>query len=1360
MFRQGSNSGNKRVTSGARLSYPNIVPSSPGSNKTLEMGRSSKMNPLSAMGIDYTITAPGGDPDYIMHLVNDVRKFSDVLLSLKEAFQSKENQECLQRLVDERLRELVHMLKAIISKHQALNSSEILGAAGTVIAKVKGVNFKDINKENKGKILGEIYTSIDTLAFTFGNVVSDFLMGDVDSGSRLGNPQARSHSFENLSEDSARCNQERNKLEDPPLSSPELYPVEQVDLLLLRNDSGVESALLYAKAWSKYTKDVLAWMEKRLSLDMECAKSFVKMAESAKAVTSQQDYMPFRDIYVSAFKNEIEYNQVLLQTSAALQTNKFVQPLLIRKNDLDKQRKEIKEQWQRELKKMSEAESAVKKARLLKMQKREEYEKARSSTSRTSRTEEEQPTAGGRTLEKKRRVEEEALQRAEEAHGQYKACVADLEAKKVGLSNVKSEILAQIRKLVFQCDLTLKAVTVNWFQMQQAQSGPLPVNYQSLFEQAKTYEPGQRYSEFVCSLPKERVWLESLSQDITAPSKTGMSLHKRSLSSTHSSHGNLSQGSVTSVDNHSADEVEGTVQPCKAKIAARHSNSSVDIQVRPQGSQRCWSLGSVSGGGMCSDSESAGGSSESRSMDSPTASPGDFKRRLPRTPSTGTMSSADDLDEREPSSPLDNGLAEIVMETASSPGPFRNAQMSKAALTHKLRKLRAPSKCRECDSLVVFHGAECEECSLACHKKCLETLAIQCGHKKLQGRLHLYGIDFAQVAKNSPDGIPFIIKKCTSEIESRALNIKGIYRVNGAKSRVEKLCQAFENGKDLVELSDLHPHDISNVLKLYLRQLPEPLILYRYYNDVIGLAKETQNMDETDSPMGKSSGEQLCLSIELKRVIFKIRDLLHQLPLAHYKTLQFLIAHLHRVTEQAEENKMTASNLGIIFGPTLIKPRQLEAEVSLSSLVDYPHQARMVEVLIKHNQMIFDVPLSSVSPTSPTATQTFPNIQDKEPKLSRHSRSLMDIKESAKIFKRHSSVISSAQLMEEVKTGENRAQTPAGEGSDMNGVGSTPVEMQKSTSAFSRLGASSRMVQLRPQHSKQVSRPISMPVDRLLNEHNSFNTAEHEPAAIQETPEPEKPSTPRLTNYNRNPFIDTQTLRRTWDKQYRHYDVTPRTAKIVANLPPSGVMDKAKSAETVPGTSSINLTPQSSPYTSSPDRVIRKDGTGQSSMAPITFRAPRMLKPPPGTFYKPQSGSQFRSFDFMTKTVSVSPTTTTGAVYTTAITIVPTMATANIATVSRTVDTPPTTPTISMTTATIVAKPTVTTTLSAGTVSVQTGGVEEGQSECDSLSHITLSPPQSPSSSAEELSPTENKPLYQRRSRRMHELEHREAHFV
>lgn len=104
--------------------------------------------------------------------------------------------------------------------------------------------------------------------------------------------------------------------------------------------------------------------------------------------------------------------------------------------------------------------------------------------------------------------------------------------------------------------------------------------------------------------------------------------------------------------------------------------------------------------------------------------------------------------------------------------------------------------------------------------------------------------------------------------------------------------------------------------------------------------------------------------------------------------------YYHRVAEQAEENKMTASNLGIIFGPTMIKPRQTDAEVSLSSLVDYPYQALMVELLVRHFQTVFDVSLLPGSDIT-TAGQASPRLtpQEKVQRLSRHSTSLMDIKE-------------------------------------------------------------------------------------------------------------------------------------------------------------------------------------------------------------------------------------------------------------------------------------------------------------------------------------------------------------------------------
>uniref|UniRef100_A0A671UED8 Rho GTPase-activating protein 29 n=1 Tax=Sparus aurata TaxID=8175 RepID=A0A671UED8_SPAAU len=1181
----GSGGGTKLPLGISRLSSSSLGSASPASAGSWVPGRVSKSGSVSSDSPDL----PASDPNYIMQLVSDVRKFADVLLQLKEVFNSKEHQDCLHHAVHERLGELLRVLKAIISKHQSLNSVDILSTAGTVIATVKGVNFKEVNEENKQKLFGEIYTAIDTLAFTFGNVVSDFLMGDVENGSVLGLPLTkRSRAiFYNL-----------------PRGIPVVFtgpspPVrpEEVDRTLQRQDSGVESALLYAKAWSKYTKELLAWVEKRLSMDIECAKSYAKMAESAKTLASQQEFMPFRETYMTAFKNDIEFSQLVLHTAAVLQSNKFMQPLLARKNELDKLRKEVKEQWQREQKKMHEADSALKKARLLQAQRQEEYEKAKVST---SRLEEEQIGGGGgaaaaKQLEKRRRLEEEALQKAEEAREHCKACQIDVGVKRVDLVTTKSEIITQIREMVSQCDLTLKAVTVNWFQLQQAQVVSLPVNHQSLCENAKLYEPGQRYIDFVRSLPTDGPRLESHSFDSAVTQNTGMPFNKRSLSGSHSSHSNLSQASVTS-DILGADDVDSPIGAQHTKIAERRSNSSTDIQaLRIQAPFRPWASASQ-GGGMCSDSESAGGSSESRSMDSPTASPGDFKRRLPRTPSTGTMSSADDLDEREPPSPSDNGLSEMIIETASSPGPFRNTQMSKAAQTHKLRKLRAPSKCRECDSLVVFHGAECEECSLACHKKCLETLAIQCGHKKLQGRLHLFGIDFTQAAKNSQDGIPFIIQKCTSEIENRALNIKGIYRVNGAKSRVEKLCQAFENGKHLVELSELYPHDISNVLKLYLRQLPEPLILFRYYNDFIGLAKESQSIivEELEAlRLSPTSVAPAQVSVELNRVLFKIKDLLKQLPPAHYKTLQFLIEHLHRVTEQSEENKMTASNLGIIFGPTLIKPRQADAEVSLSSLVDYPYQALIVELLIRHYEMVFDTPLSPLSSTSPTEIDAQPRPdtrlthQEKEQQLSRHSKSLGDIKESSKVYKRHSSIIPSSHLLAEVQ------ETDEVDSETFNGVLSSSVDEVRKPGERG-LSRSQHItvtrVQLRHPRSKLSSRPISMPAEQIFNrgqvdENNTRNSTDQDDRRggsfdqpIEEVDETENTKLRAGTHY-RSTFIDTQTLRRTWDKQYN--------TAVDANNISASVSSSSFSLGT----------------------------TG-------TFRAPRTLQPPPGTFYKPPSGSK------------------------------------------------------------------------------------------------------------------------------------------
>ncbi|XP_076193890.1 rho GTPase-activating protein 29 isoform X4 [Aptenodytes patagonicus] len=1335
MLRQNGGS-NKRGLGLARLSTSNFFTISNSGN--WGMGRSTKSSSLSSISSNSDCyDNPVVDPEYIMQLVNDVRKFADVLLYLKEAILSEENQDGLHQVVHERLGELLRVLKAVINKHQTLNSVDILSAAGTVIAKVKAVNFKEVNEENKRELFSEIFSSIETLAFTFGNVVSDFLMGDVDNGSSLGLPVSRrSRSFENLSVESGGSLHERDDIQGH-------LRAEEVDSMLLRNYSGIESALSYAKAWSKYTKDVVAWVEKKLSLEVECAKNLAKMAETAKAVVGHQDYMPFQSIFINAFQNDIENNQLWQQTAAALQSNKFVQPLLGRKNELDRQRKDIKELWQREQKKMQELEAALRKAKLLYTQRQDEYEKAKSCT---ARAEEEHLSSSGsfvkdfsKQLEKKRRLEEEALQKAEEANEHYKASMAEVEEKRNDLESFKSDVVTQLRELIYQCDLTLKAATVNLFQLQHAQVVSLPVNCQSLCESAKLYDPGQQYSEFVKSLPKESVPVESGSFETQSSQVDGV-FNKQSTNSVHTSHGNLSQCSGD-FPAQTLDDVGSPIYHRSQKIGEKRSSSSTDIQaVRGPPPFRSWSVGNQSGG-MCSDSESAGGSSESRSMDSPSASP---------------------------------GLNDLTSETANSPGPFRNASMSKAAQTHKLRKLRAPSKCRECDSLVVFHGAECEECSLACHKKCLETLAIQCGHKKLHGRLHLFGVEFAQAAKNVPDGIPFIIKKCTSEIESRALNVKGIYRVNGAKSRVEKLCQAFENGKDLVELSELYAHDISNVLKLYLRQLPEPLILFRLYNEFIGLAKESQNVnEELDAKQASpKSKKRQSICIELNRIIIKIKDLLKQLPVPNYNTLQYLIGHLHRVTEQSDENKMSASNLGIIFGPTLIRPRQTDATVSLSSLVDYPYQARVVELLITYYEKIFDVslkPLLSTSQSEETAITVRAALSAEEREPQQQRKSFVAVKEGILIAPSESRASETAALFLESNNSKNTKEQvdtsvtecvsspltgtkPEGSGKsnsltessatsilDINipapkepGHAVSPAS-ERDKDSFVSLGEDSCKINLFPAkpnrqitkvplrvlRTKPATRPVSLPVDRILppcvlNERNSRNAGAVSPEKLGRSPTIEEVSEvkalPAVNTCCRLPCYDTQMLRKTWDKQYKQYDITARTAMIVTNVPQenraleSGTAGGLSSSCSI-GNNSANVILPSKPYSVSVrSGRTATEGNGPDANPLAAFRAPRTLQPPPGTFYKPPSNKSKQNEEG-SFAKACAPTSASSVLH------------------------------------------------QDNTVKLaRSSALPSGDPEQNTNEQKT---------SSEDIHPTDLKPTYQRlRPKRIQELEHREAHFV
>eukprot|EP00096_Caligus_rogercresseyi_P000876 TRINITY_DN1143_c0_g1_i7.p1 TRINITY_DN1143_c0_g1~~TRINITY_DN1143_c0_g1_i7.p1 ORF type:complete len:1149 (+),score=380.76 TRINITY_DN1143_c0_g1_i7:406-3852(+) len=207
------------------------------------------------------------------------------------------------------------------------------------------------------------------------------------------------------------------------------------------------------------------------------------------------------------------------------------------------------------------------------------------------------------------------------------------------------------------------------------------------------------------------------------------------------------------------------------------------------------------------------------------------------------------------------------------------------------------------------------------------------GKTPRQGQPKLFGGSLEEFLEESNEDIPLIIRSCVRVINIYGLHHHGIFRVSGSQVEINNFRDAFERGDDpLADMTDASDiNSVCGVLKLYLRELREPIFPIQYFDQFIELAQ----MDSKHE------------------FVVKVRELVKTWPTSIFVVMRYVFAFLNHLSEYSDENLMDPFNLAVCFGPTLVPIPEERDQVQYQNLVN-----ELIKNFIIFHEHIFssDVP--------------------------------------------------------------------------------------------------------------------------------------------------------------------------------------------------------------------------------------------------------------------------------------------------------------------------------------------------------------------------------------------------------------------
>ncbi|KAN0016250.1 hypothetical protein ACTFIU_006213 [Dictyostelium citrinum] len=215
-----------------------------------------------------------------------------------------------------------------------------------------------------------------------------------------------------------------------------------------------------------------------------------------------------------------------------------------------------------------------------------------------------------------------------------------------------------------------------------------------------------------------------------------------------------------------------------------------------------------------------------------------------------------------------------------------------------------------------------------------------------------FRVDIAETMRrkdNIGSPAPLFFRKLVNYLRGENSKAEGLFRLSGSMARCDDLERRLDSN-EIFPINKYEPYDAADIIKRYLKTLPEPLLTtqlcQKYEKEILNYHNNINNNNNTTATTTTTNNNN-------DKIQILILEWIEKLPLENRQLLIYLLSFLQEISysqiKYQKQNAMGEKNLAIVFAPNILTRGEIGNDEIVEDMI------RLLPTIMKQYPLMEDL---------------------------------------------------------------------------------------------------------------------------------------------------------------------------------------------------------------------------------------------------------------------------------------------------------------------------------------------------------------------------------------------------------------------